>query len=59
MGGGREDGGGDPGILANIPDVMVKLLNEHSTYAAKPGLYGVGDQTEGSLYAMLGKHSPN
>ena len=51
MGGGREDGGGDSGILANIPDVMGKLLNEHSTYSAKPGLYGVGDQTEDSLYA--------
>lgn len=51
MGGGREDGGGDSGILANIPGGMVKLLNEHSTYAAKPGLYGAGDQTEGSLYA--------
>lgn len=45
MGGGREDDGGDSGILANIPDVMVKLLNEHSTHTAKPGLYSAGDQT--------------
>lgn len=45
------EGGEDSGILANVPDVMVTLWNEHSSYAVKPGLNSAGDQTQGCLYA--------